>query len=403
MLSIKNGMRVGNNSIVEAIPREKCRFPLIPRTCASSPIGGYTCQSMINFKCHCGNALYFENSLCLACGRKLGFLPDLGVLSALEPVEGHRYRALVNDREYRTCRNYHDHEICNWMLPAETTGDLCESCRLTAVIPNLEESESIKLWYRIEKAKRRLLYTLKQLHLPIQGRDVDKTGGLEFRFMSDDTQGGEFNDEFSPSERVLTGHRTGTITINLAEADPIAREGIREKMNERYRTLLGHFRHESGHFYWDKLVKGSDWIGEYRELFGDETQDYQAALDTYYKEGPPADWSKYWISAYASAHPWEDFAETWAHYLHMVDTLETANYYGFSVHGQSRSGKIANTQFGSGYFTNLSELMEDWTKLTAALNAMNRSMGLPDTYPFILTDRVKSKLEMIHRLVSAQS
>lgn len=357
---------------------------------------------MINFTCHCGNTLYFENSLCLACGRKLGFLPDVGVVSALEPIEGVRYRALANDKEYKTCRNYHKHEVCNWMASADEPGDLCQSCKLTEVIPNLAEPNNIKLWYRVESAKRRLLYTLKKLRLPIEGRDVDQQAGLSFRFMANDASTSEFNDEFSPGERIMTGHSTGTITINLAEADPSAREEIREKMNERYRTLLGHFRHESGHYYWDKLIKETDWIEQYREAFGDETQNYQAALDTYYKNGPPPDWSKTWISAYASAHPWEDFAETWAHYLHMIDTLETAHHYSITVHGQMSAGTPASTQYSSGYFINLSELMEDWGKLTAALNAMSRSMGLPDTYPFVLTDRVKAKLEMIHRLVCAQ-
>jgi hypothetical protein len=358
---------------------------------------------MINYTCHCGNTLYFENSTCLACGRKLGFLPKTGMLSALEPVEGHRYRALANNREYRTCRNYHQHEVCNWMVPADDPSELCESCRLTEVIPNLTEGNNLKLWYRVETAKRRLLYTLMKLRLPVEGREIDQQAGLAFRFMANDTGSGEFQDEFSPDERIMTGHRTGTITINLAEADPSAREEAREKMNERYRTLLGHFRHESGHFYWDKLIRDSHWIKEYRELFGDETRDYAAALDAYYTNGPVQNWANDWISAYASAHPWEDFAETWAHYLHMVDTLETAHYYGFSVHGQSLASLPAASRFETGFFTDLTDLMEDWSKLTAALNAMSRSMGLPDTYPFFLTDRIKTKLSMIHRLILSQS
>jgi hypothetical protein len=220
--------------------------------------------------------------------------------------------------------------------------------------------------------------------------------------MADKPSVSEFDDEISPGERVMTGHSTGTITINLAEADPSAREETREKMNERYRTLLGHFRHESGHFYWDKLVNNTGWQTEYRNLFGDETQNYQAALNRYYEQGPPADWEQYWISAYASAHPWEDFAETWAHYLHMVDTLETAHDYGFSVRGQDTLADKANVQFSSGYFTRVSldELTEDWIYLTGALNAMNRSMGLPDAYPFVLSDQVRNKLDMIHRLIA---
>jgi len=329
----------------------------------------------------------------------LGFLPDVSVISALEPEDGNVYRALANNRLYRACRNYSEYEVCNWMVPVEDHHGYCQSCRLNEVIPNLSEKENIKLWYRIEKAKRRLLYTLKRLRLPIAGRDVDPVAGLSFRFMANDSESSEFDDEYSPGERIMTGHSTGTITINLAEADPSAREEIREKMNERYRTLLGHFRHESGHFYWDKLVKDSDWIDEYRRLFGDETRNYSKALDTYYKNGPPENWARQWISAYATAHPWEDFAESWAHYLHMVDTLETAHDYEFSLQGLLPTSETSDVQFGLGYFTDLSALMDDWSRLTAALNAMSRSMGVPDMYPFMLTDVVRAKLEMIHRLV----
>lgn len=358
---------------------------------------------MITFTCHCGNKLHFDNSACLVCGRKTGFLPDLNQMSALEPAEGHYYRALLNDSIYRTCKNYHEYEVCNWLVPNNDPGELCESCRLTEIIPDLTEPGNIRLWYRVEKAKRRLLYTLKKLGLPIEGHDANPASGLAFRFMADDPSTSEFNDELSPGERVMTGHSTGTITINLAEADHSAREETREKMNERYRTLLGHFRHESGHYYWDKLVRDSDWIHEYRELFGDETLDYQAALNTYYAQGPIKDWERYWVSSYASCHPWEDFAETWAHYLHMLDTLETAHDYGFSIHGQSKRSPVKLAQFNSGYGDNFSieDLLNDWMRLTNALNAMNRSMGLPDAYPFVLSDWVTKKLNMIHRLVTA--
>jgi hypothetical protein len=357
---------------------------------------------VITFSCQCGNTLFFENSQCLSCGSKLGFLPDDNVVSALVPEDGHRYRATVNNRLYRTCKNYHKYEVCNWMVPEEDPVALCQSCRLTEIIPNLTDPHNITLWYRIEKAKRRLLYTLKQLGLPVAGRDVDAAGGLSFRFMADSVSTAEFGDELAPGERVMTGHKTGTITINLAEAEPSALEETREKMNERYRTLLGHFRHESGHYYWDKLVRGTEWISEYRSQFGDERLDYQSALQRYYQNGPAADWEQCWISAYASAHPWEDFAETWAHYLHMIDTLETAHDFGFTVRGQGALSWKAHAQFSSGYFASVSldDLLDDWIHLTGALNAMNRSMGLRDVYPFVLTELIKSKLDMVHRLIA---
>lgn len=365
---------------------------------------GNLIAAMITFACQCGNKLHFENTRCLSCGRKLGYLPEEQVVSALEPLENHRYVALHDNRVYRSCRNYHEYDICNWMVAEHDTNPLCQSCRLTEIIPNLAEPDNITLWYRIEKAKRRLLYTLKQLRLPIEGRDINPANGLAFKFLADSPATQEFNDEVTPGERVMTGHSTGTITINLAEADHSAREEMREQMNERYRTLLGHFRHESAHYYWDRLVRGSEWLGEYRRLFGDETRDYQTALDTYYKEGPPTDWERHWISAYASSHPWEDFAETWAHYLHMIDTLETAHDFGFSVHGQPPLTAVREMQFSSGYFGNISieDLLADWVRLTGALNAMNRSMGLADAYPFILPEDVTAKLDMIHRLISSK-
>jgi hypothetical protein len=358
---------------------------------------------MNTFTCHCGNKLYFENSVCLACGRKLGFLPDANVLSALEPADGNRFRALSNERLYKPCRNNLEHEVCNWMVADDSASDYCRSCELNEIIPDLTEPKNIRRWYRVERAKRRLLYTLMELGLPIQGRNIDPQSGLAFRFMADDPTYSEFADEIVPGERVMTGHSTGTITINIAEADSSTREERREKMNERYRTLLGHFRHESGHFYWEKLVKNTNWIIEYRKLFGDETRDYQGALQLYYSKGPIADWQTSWISAYASAHPWEDFAETWAHYLHMIDTLETANDFGFSVHGQDALAPTGKGTFNAAYLAGLSleDLLDDWVRLTDALNALNRSMGLPDAYPFYLSDHVRSKVDMIHRLVQA--
>jgi hypothetical protein len=89
--------------------------------------------------------------------------------------------------------------------------------------------------------------------------------------------------------------------------------------------LLGHFRHEVGHYFWDRLVATDPHqLEEFRVLFGDDRQDYGEALKRHYDEGAPANWQDTYISMYATMHPWEDFAETWAHYLHIVDTLETA-------------------------------------------------------------------------------
>ena len=360
---------------------------------------------MKTFACECGNKLHFENSQCLVCGRVLGYLPDQQRLSALEAAEGNQWHALANRRLYRKCDNYSRHNVCNWMVPIEDTNMYCASCRLNHIIPNLSEPENLALWNSVEIAKRRLLYTLYNLGLPIIGRDTEPQSGLAFEFLADQTSDDEFSNQVTPQQSVITGHRAGLITINIREAEDSAREEMREKMKERYRTLLGHFRHESGHYYWERLVSNTSNLNEYRRLFGDERTNYQQALENYYQSGPPADWQVNWISAYASSHPWEDWAETWAHYLHMVDTLETAQDFGFSIHGQDVSALTSGLQVTQGYMTRavFDVLLEDWGRLAVALNALNRSMGLADAYPFVISNNVLAKLHFINRVITDTS
>ncbi len=106
---------------------------------------------------------------------------------------------------------------------------------------------------------------------------------------------------------------------------------MRVQMHEPYRTLLGHFRHEVGHYYWDRLIAETRWQEGYRNLFGDERASYADALDHHYKNGAPDNWQESSVSAYATMHPWEDWAETWAHYLHMMDAVDTALGFGMSA------------------------------------------------------------------------
>ncbi len=367
---------------------------------------------MKTFTCQCGNTLHFENNQCLACGRLLGFIPELITLSAMEPEDEVVFRALTPaasaGQRFRRCRNYAEEQVCNWMVPADDPQSYCRSCRLNQVIPNLGEPANRLYWYRIEVAKRRLMYTLLMLKLPVSGKGRDPEHGLAFKFLADPPATSEFTDAVGEHRRVVTGHRAGTITINVAEADAIAREEMREKMNEAYRTLLGHFRHESGHYYWTQLVASdAASLARARALFGDERADYDAALRRYYAEGPPPDWSRRHISAYAGTHPWEDWAETWAHYLHMVDTLETARDMGFTVEGrlvahpqevlQDTQHALQPTQPHPGF----ESLFNDWGQLTVTMNALNRSMGLADAYPFVLSKNVAQKLRFVHDLIAA--
>ncbi|MEW9796904.1 zinc-binding metallopeptidase family protein [Alteromonas sp. CYL-A6] len=343
---------------------------------------------MRNFNCACSNTVYFANTHCLSCQRQLGFISELGVLSSFDvSVEGLWY-STINNRVYRPCANYTHHHICNWMVDADDNNALCRSCRLTQVIPDLSRPNNLPLWFKMEQAKRRLLFTLMQLGLPIWDTIPGKPE-LRFQFLEDVTED-EFGQELTVKSTVMTGHNNGTITLNLKEAEDASRIMMRDKMNERYRTLVGHFRHESGHFYWDWLIRDSASLQSFRALFGDETLDYTQALARYYDQGPVSFWKDCWISAYASAHPWEDWAETWAHYLHIIDTLDTAAQYEVSVSG---------LPFAFPTSTSFEKIYADWCRLTTILNALNRSMGLDDAYPFVIPTPALKKLEYVHSLI----
>jgi len=354
---------------------------------------------MRTFDCDCGNRLYFENSICLQCGRELGFLPDHRRMVALKGGSGNLWLPASSHGiagQYRKCRNYEVEQVCNWMVASDDGDAFCRACRLNRTIPDLSIPENRRFWLRVERAKRRLVYTLDALQLPLVGQSVDPEFGLAFEFLREaQPASDEFSNLAGERRRILTGHRAGVITINIEEADPGARERLRENLNEGYRTLLGHFRHEIAHYYWDMLVRDTLWVDRFRTLFGDERADYDSALAEYYRNGPPADWSSRHISAYAASHPWEDWAETWAHYLHMADTLETASDLGLSVRGRSIEAMVAGRDAWR------TETLTDWHALTAALNDLNRSMGLPDAYPFAISSQVAEKLGLVGEVIGS--
>ncbi|MBI3561634.1 MAG: putative zinc-binding peptidase [Gammaproteobacteria bacterium] len=360
---------------------------------------------MKTFRCVCGNNLHFENTRCLVCERQLGFAVDRLQLLALEPVTEDLWRdAAVHAGQghYRLCRNYAEQHVCNWLVAENDTEPYCQACRLNDTVPDLTHPENHLLWLRTESAKRRLLYTLYRLRLPLQGRDADNTRGLAFQFLAS-REPAEFNDAVD-EQQVMTGHNQGVITINVAEADPVQRTVMREKMGEQYRTLLGHFRHEIGHYYWYVLHTTPSLLTDYRQVFGDERRNYSRALADYYQQGAPKQWPVSYISAYASAHPWEDFAETFAHYLHMVDTLDTAYDYDFAIRGKSFSAPLVNS--GTAQLTSdarckssFDDMLRDWVSLTLVMNSLNRSMGLRDAYPFAITATISDKLRFVHRII----
>jgi hypothetical protein len=334
---------------------------------------------MKNFQCDvCNGPLFFENSLCSHCELQVGYFPDRGMMLTLKGG-GHR-----------RCQNFAVENVCNWMVPADDPEPYCLSCRLTQVIPDLTQPRNRELWYRTEVAKRRMIYTLLELGMPVVSKKVDAEAGLAFEFLAD-TPGAE--------DVVLTGHSEGVITLNLAEADDAERERRRVHLHEPYRTLLGHFRHEVGHYYWDLLIRDSEVLPYWRRLFGDERADYGEALRRHYEQGPMPDWQSHFVSSYATAHPWEDWAETWAHYLHMVDSLDTAAAAGIALRVPRRDGGLVRMApvAGNGEFDTLTK---NWVALTLVLNNLNRSMGLQDAYPFVLSAPALAKLRFVHEVVS---
>jgi len=349
------------------------------------------------FHCdHCESLVFFENTTCVTCGHRLAYLPDLTLVGSLEAIDDARWRSplpAAADRAYRLCANYTGEAVCNWAVLDEDEHPLCQSCRLTRVIPDLSQPGHREAWYRLEGAKRRLVYSLLGLGLPVLNRIDDPNHGLAFEFKSDGHEPG--------GGPVLTGHARGVITINVAEADDAEREKTKRALHEPYRTLLGHVRHESGHYYWERLIEGTGRLDAFREAFGDERPDYAAALQAHYDAGPPSDWQQRFVSTYASAHPWEDWAETWAHYLHMVDTLETAAACGLSLRPPRRDEpsmrKLSPDAASEAPFDSL---VERWFPLTYVLNNLNRGLGLADGYPFVLSPPAIAKLRFVHDTIT---
>jgi hypothetical protein len=341
-------------------------------------------QTPRSWRCLCGAQLYFRNSRCLACSRELGYDPQRLALVNVQQAPG-----------LQRCANL-PRMGCNWLLPASEAAlheGLCRSCRLNRTVPNWDEPANALAWGRIELAKRRLVSQLLALGLPVRSRvSEDPQQGLMFDFL-----------QALPDQPVTTGHAQGLITLNVEEADDARREQIRQALREPYRTVLGHLRHEIGHYYWDRLVRDTPWLARVRARFGDERADYGEALKRHYANGPAADWPQRCISAYASSHPWEDWAETFAHYLHMIDTVDTALSFGltaddveFSIQPFGLDALDADDDA-----RRFLRLISGWLELVAVLNELSRSMGQPDFYPFVIGREAVAKLHLVHRIIIA--
>ncbi|GAB5415125.1 MAG: putative zinc-binding peptidase [Congregibacter sp.] len=319
--------------------------------------------------------MFFENDLCINCGSPLGYDPVRDDMVTLADWgEGVFRDALGND--YRYCVNGEDFGVCNWLEPAASAYTFCKACQFNRTVPDQGRAENKQRWLVLERAKKRLFFTLRQLRLPLISGWADPERGLLLDFIEDARSSDQYPETF-----VSTGYLGGVITINALEADDVARTEVRAQLGEKYRTVLGHMRHESGHYYWSLLNADTPLLRYFREVFGDERRDYGQALQRHYENGPPANWREDFISAYASAHPSEDWAECWGHYLHIYDALDTA--WSHRLLGQPPSAM------------SMPERLAAWSRVSLMLNELNRSVGAGDAYPFVINEAVAEKLDYI--------
>lgn len=323
--------------------------------------------------CQCGATLFFGNRSCVTCGRIAGWCDACQRITSLDD-QGCCARDKCG-QSLVPCANRADWDVCDRLIPADApAGSLCRSCQLTDVTPDTSDDENVRRWGLLEKAKRRLLYDFQIQRYPHERLVAPLP--LRFRFLADTAE-----------KRILTGHADGVITVNLAEADPVHREQARQDFNEPQRTIIGHMRHESGHFFWQREIAETR-LDDFRALFGDhESPSYADAMKAYYDQGPPADWQQRFISRYASWHPWEDFAETFAFYLDAMSVLDTLGNH-LPVFGLAKQA-------------DLPARLEVFQRAGIVLNEVNRSLGLIDLVPEVVAPPVIEKLQFVHDAFAA--
>jgi hypothetical protein len=346
---------------------------------------------MRRFTCECGNVLFFDSVTCLACGSPTGYDPQGRVMGRLGPGTG-----------FKPCDNGVRYGVCNWVLPSDSPEALCRSCRLNRTIPDLTTDRNRMLWGRMERAKRRLLYALLRLGITLPSQSEAGAAGLAFDILSTVSD-----------PTVTTGHLKGVITVNLEEADDTYRQFNRQQLGESSRTLLGHFRHESAHYFWGRFLSHLAWDDPlrlaFRERFGNESLDYASALHGHYQNGPPAGWEQNFITAYAASHPWEDWAETWAHYLEIQDGIETCESLGLRVQHLTvplvilpgAAGTLPSVLPQSGVADGaFLAALQRWTCLSTTCNEIAHSLGEPTLYPFVISLRAAQKLRLAHHFAN---
>jgi hypothetical protein len=344
---------------------------------------------------NCGRPNHFEVRVCPNCSFTLGYDPASDQLLFLGDGATTWRDADGAEHDVLVCANNNTYKICNWLVPSVGNQPLCLACRHNRTIPDLTGPTVPERWAKIEAAKRRLFHTLLHLNLPIETVAEAKANGtspgLAFDFLYDPVG------EETGTVQITTGHEAGIITLNLLEADDVQRERMRTRLGEPYRTILGHFRHEVGHYYFSRLIEDTAEVENFRKVFGDERISYEEAKQQHYGEGG-AGWSTDYVSAYATMHPWEDFAETFAHLMHITDALATLDGFGMRMTKWKWQEEDPSVDFDP-YHAETAQLIQEWGPFAFAENAINRSMGQPDLYPFHLSDTVIGKLDYINRLL----
>jgi len=344
------------------------------------------------FRCACSNPLHFENSLCLQCRWSVGYDP-----AAETMVRWNEHSPLT------PCANGTQYQVCNWLVPKNKPETYCLACQCNRTIPETTSLENRQRWSRMEVAKHRAIYTLLHVNLPVESRAKNPVTGLQFDFLKP-----------LPGQPVTTGHERGVITMNLEESDDAIREANRQRLHEPYRTLLGHFRHELGHYHWWRWYETGQAdpkeLDAVRAVFGHEHDNYQSAMDRYYRSGPPAGWEQTFISAYAAMHPWEDWAESWAHYFHILDGLQTIDSFSLDGRPKRFEGHMFDEKavqlpaaVGRHHPKEFLNMLHRWVFLTPAINELASSLGQRNLYPFVLSREAARKLHLIHVLVKKKA
>jgi hypothetical protein len=337
-----------------------------------------------DFACeHCDSTVHFETSTCPVCSSLLGYLPEERAIRQLLPAAADTsYRIAGHATEHWRCLNAA--WGCNWVLPAAVGATWCRSCALTRGRPDDARPAAIAAWALAEASKRRLVHQLDRLALPVQGRSAAAPDGLVFDLV------------YLPGERGLTGHLDGVVTLDLAEADPVHRDALRRQLGEPFRTFLGTLRHEVGHHYWRSLIGQVDNVGRFRSLFGDERTDYGEALRHHYGNAAAAWDEQHFVTRYAQSHPHEDWAETFAHYLHIVDLVDTA-----AAHGLVDIGTGGGDALPVPADATIAQILELWRPIARALDDLADAVGSPHVYPVAPAAAVVDKLAFVHAVVVA--